>query len=103
VDKYTAVNQEDMDMVEIAIDPGEKRKRWLADFRTGLMKKEVDHVLELAWEVHMFDYRIAEWRHDMDNGQVQEEGHEVSRHRQGGGQHCLDGWKSGNCVQPGYR
>ena len=28
------------------------------------MREEVEHVLEMAWEVHTHDYKLAEWRKD---------------------------------------
>ena len=45
---------------------GVRRQKWLAAYRNDLMRKEVNFVLEMAWELHTFDYKIAEWRRDMD-------------------------------------
>jgi hypothetical protein len=54
---------EDIRRQEKRLDAEARRKRWLEDYRTGLISLEG----EMAWNVISFDYVIAGLRQDMDN------------------------------------
>ena len=56
--------EEDKKKVSKLLEAKKRREELLSNYRTKLMREEVEHVLEMAWEVHTHDYKLAEWRKD---------------------------------------
>jgi hypothetical protein len=57
--------EEELRRQEKKLEAEAKKVLWLEEFRKRLMRKELDLVGDMAWEVN-FNYVIATWRQDMD-------------------------------------